>query len=341
MNIDLKKITKPFVIAELSANHNGKIENIFKLIDKAKKCGANAVKIQSYTPDSITLNCKSKYFYIKDGPWKGNYLYDLYQKGTTPYSWHKKIFSYAKKKSILCFSSPFDVESVELLEKLKTPLYKIASFEINHIPLLEVIGRTKKPVIMSTGMADTKDIDLAVKILKKNGTKDIAILHCISSYPAKPQNYNLNFINTLKKYNLPIGLSDHTIGSIVAVTSIGFGVNIFEKHIKLDNQKGIDSNFSTNPNEFKDYVDNIKLSFSSKGKENFNRRKLEGPSKKHRRSIFISRNVIKNDIITTDNIAVVRPSNGLHPRFFKKLLGKKFKKNYKKGVPFKLSFVIN
>jgi pseudaminic acid synthase len=339
MKINLKKITKPFIIAELSANHNGKIENIFKLIDQAKKCRANAIKIQSYTPQSMTLDCKNKHFYISEGPWKGNYLYNLYKKGTTPYSWHKRIFSYAKRKNILCFSSPFDIDSVKLLEKLKTPLYKIASFEINHIPLLEVIGRTKKPVIMSTGMAEIKDIDLAVKTLKKNGSKDIAILHCISSYPSKPQNYNLNFINILKKYNLPVGLSDHTIGNIVAITSVGFGVNIFEKHIKLDNQKGLDTNFSTNLNEFKDYVNSINLSFSSMGKENFDRCKLEGPSKKHRRSIFISSDVVKNDIITEYNIAVVRPSNGLHPKFFRKLLGKKFKKSYKKGIPLKLSFV--
>ena len=339
MKIKLSKITKPFIIAELSANHNGKIKNIFKLIDKAKKCGANAIKIQSYTPQSMTLNCKNKHFYISEGPWKGNYLYNLYQKGTTPYSWHKEIFNYAKKKDILCFSTPFDIESVKLLEKLKTPLYKIASFEINHIPLLEAVGRTKKPVIMSTGMADTKDIDLALKTLKKNGSKDIAILHCISSYPSKPHNYNLNFINILKKYNFPVGLSDHTIGNIVAITSVSFGVKIFEKHIKLTDQKGLDSNFSTNLNEFKDYVNSINLSFSSMGTENFDRRKLEGPSKKHRRSIFVSKDVIKNDVITENNIAVVRPSNGLHPKFFKGLLGKKFRKSFKKGSPLKLSHV--
>ena len=339
MGIKLDKIKKPFIIAELSANHNGKINNVYRLINKAKKSGANAIKIQSYTAGSMTLDCKNKYFYINKGPWKGNYLNDLYKKGSTPYSWHKKIFDYAKKKKILCFSTPFDIEAVKLLEKLKVQLYKVASFEINHIPLLEEIGKTKKPVIISTGMADIKDVSLAIKTLKKNGSKDIAILHCISAYPSKPQNYNLKFINKLKKFNLPIGLSDHTIGNIVAVSSIGMGVRIFEKHIKLDNQKGLDSKFSTNSSEFKDYVNSINLSFNSMGSENFNRKNLEGQSKKHRRSIFISKNVFKNDIVSKSNIAVIRPSAGLHPKLFRKVLGKKFKTNKKKGVPLKLNHI--
>ena len=337
MTIKLNKINKPFIIAELSANHNGKINNIYKLIDKAKMCGVSAVKIQSYTPQSITLDCKNKYFFINKGPWAGNYLYDLYKKGTTPYSWHKKIFDYAKKKNILCFSSPFDSVAVQLLEKLKVQLYKIASFEINHIPLLEEVGKTRKPVIISTGMADIKDVSLAIKTLKKNGSTDIAILHCISSYPTKPHNYNLNFINKLKKFNLPVGLSDHTIGDIVAISSVGMGVKIFEKHLKLDNQKGLDSKFSTNFIDFKNYVKNINIAFKSMGKENFNRNNLEGSSKNHRRSIFISKNVLKNEAITEENIAVVRPSNGMHPKYFQKVLGKKFRTNKKKGDPLKFT----
>ena len=337
MTIKLNKINKPFIIAELSANHNGKIKNIYKLIDKAKMCGVSAVKIQSYTPQSITLDCKNKYFFINKGPWAGNYLYDLYKKGTTPYSWHKKIFDYAKKKNILCFSSPFDSVAVQLLEKLKVQLYKIASFEINHIPLLEEVGKTRKPVIISTGMADIKDVSLAIKTLKKNGSTDIAILHCISSYPTKPHDYNLNFINKLKEFNLPVGLSDHTIGDIVAISSVGMGVKIFEKHLKLDNQKGLDSKFSTNFIDFKNYVKNINIAFKSMGKENFNRNNLEGSSKNHRRSIFISKNVLKNEAITEENIAVVRPSNGMHPKYFQKVLGKKFRTNKKKGDPLKFT----
>lgn len=340
MIIKLSKIKKPFIIAELSANHNGKINNIYKLINKAKNSGADAVKIQSYTPQSMTLDCKNKYFYINKGPWKGNYLNELYTKGTTPYLWHKNIFDYAKKKNILCFSTPFDIEAVDLLEKLKVKLYKIASFEINHIPLLERVGKTKKPVIISTGMANIEDISLAIKTLKKNGSKDIAILHCISAYPSKPQYYNLNFINKLKKFNLPIGLSDHTVGDVTAITSIGKGVKIFEKHLKLDSKKGIDSKFSTNPNNFKSYVKNIKLSFDCMGNENFNRIDFEGDNKRYRRSIFISKNVLKNEVITEDNIAVVRPSNGMHPKFLKEVIGKKFKTNKKKGVPLKFSYIV-
>lgn len=339
MSIKLNKLKKPFIIAELSANHNGKINNIYRLINKAKKSGAHAIKIQSYTPQSMTLDCKSKYFYINNGPWRGNYLNDLYKKGTTPFSWHKKIFDYAKKKKILCFSTPFSIEAVKLLEKLKVKLYKIASFEINHIPLLEEVGKTKKPVIISTGMAEIDDVNLAIKTLKKNGSKDIAILHCISSYPSKPKNYNLNFINKLKKFKLPIGLSDHTIGNIVAISSIGMGVKIFEKHIKLDKQKGLDSKFSTNSSEFNNYVNEINLAFSSLGNENFNRKNLEGASKKHRRSIFISKDVKKNDIVSLDNIAVIRPADGIHPKFFRGILGKKFKLSKKKGTPLKLSHI--
>ena len=339
MSLILSKLKRPFIIAELSANHNGKITNIYKLINKAKKSGANAVKIQSYTPESMTLDVKNKFFFIKNGPWKGHYLNDLYKKGTTPYTWHKKIFDYAKKKKILCFSTPFDFNAVDLLEKLKVQLYKIASFEINHIPLLEKIGKTKKPVIISTGMADINDIHLAIKTLKKNGSKDIAILHCISAYPSKSQYYNLNFINRLKKFNLPIGLSDHTVDNVAASTSVGMGVKIFEKHLRLEAKKGIDSKFSTNPNNFKNYVDNINLSFNSLGNENFNRKKFEGDNKKYRRSIFISKDVLRNDFITKENIAVIRPSTGIHPKFYQRILGKKFKINKKKGSPLKFKHI--
>ena len=340
MKFKLSKIKKPFIIAELSANHNGNINNIYRLIDNAKKCGANAIKIQSYTAQSITLDCKNKYFYVNNGHWKGNYLYDIYNKGSLPFSWHKKVFNYAKTKNILCFSSPFDSSAVQLLEKLKVKLYKVASFEINHIPLLQEIGKTRKPVIVSTGTASIKDIELAIKTLKINGSNEIAILHCISAYPSKPKNYNLNFINKLKKFNVPIGLSDHTIGNVVATTSVGMGVKIFEKHIKLDKKKGLDSEFSTNQNDFKNYVNAINLAFECMGKENFNRSILEKASIQARRSIFISKNVTKNEIITKDNIKVVRPSNGMHPKFFHKILGKKFKMNKKKGVPLKLSHIL-
>ena len=252
-----------------------------------------------------------------------------------------KNFWLCKKKNILCFSTPFDFNAVDLLEKLKVQLYKIASFEINHIPLLEKIGKTKKPVIISTGMADINDINLAIKTLKRNGSKDIAILHCISAYPSKSQYYNLNFINKLKKFNLPIGLSDHTVDNIVATTSVGMGVKIFEKHLRLDTKKGIDSKFSTNPNNFKNYVDNINLSFDSLGNENFNRKKFEGDNKKYRRSIFISKDVVKNDFITKDNIKVIRPSTGIHPKFYQRILGKKFKINKKKGTPLKFEYIFD
>lgn len=338
-NYKISTNSKPFIIAEISSNHMWSLNNTLKLIKKIKLAGADAVKIQTYDQDTMTIDSKKKFFKISKGNWKNFNLYKLYKEAKTPFSWHKKIFDYAKKKKILCFSTPFDFNAVDLLEKLKVQLYKIASFEINHIPLLEKIGKTKKPVIISTGMADINDIHLAIKTLKKNGSKDIAILHCISAYPSKSQYYNLNFINRLKKFNLPIGLSDHTVDNVAASTSVGMGVKIFEKHLRLEAKKGIDSKFSTNPNNFKNYVDNINLSFNSLGNENFNRKKFEGDNKKYRRSIFISKDVLRNDFITKENIAVIRPSTGIHPKFYQRILGKKFKINKKKGSPLKFKHI--
>ena len=337
-NYNITENSTPFIIAELSANHNGKLSNLFKLIDKAKKAGANAIKLQSYTAESMTLNSKRKEFLVKKGLWKGSYLYDLYIEGSTPLEWHKKIFDYAKKKKILCFSTPFDVQTVKFLSKLNVPAFKIASFEITDIPLITEVSKTKKPIIISTGMASIKDIDLAVSVAKKNGAKQIALLHCISNYPTNPKDYNLKFINKLKKrYNLIVGLSDHTLGSITAISSVPLGAKIIEKHIKLPGEKGLDSKFSMDTNEFKKYIDFIKQSFSTLGTENFNRSIIEGEAIKFRRSIFVSKDVKKNELVTNSNIRGVRPTNGLHPSFHKKILGKRFKLPKKKGTPLKLS----
>ncbi len=330
--------SKPFIIAELSANHNGKLSNIYSLIDKAKKSGADAIKLQSYTPDSMTINSKRQEFLVKEGLWKGSYLYDLYVKGTTPESWHKKIFNYAKKKKKLCFSTPFDIKAVKFLSKLNTPAFKVASFEITDIPLIEAVSRTGKPIIFSTGMASIKDIDIALSVAKKSGAKQIALLHCISKYPTEPKDYNLKFISKLiKKYNLIVGLSDHTIGSITAVSSIPLGAKIIEKHIKLPGESGLDGKFSMDTNEFSKFVKMIQEAHLTLGDENFNRNKNEKEPRLFRRSIFVSENIDKNEKISENNIKVVRPAYGLHPIYKKYVIGKKLKLSLKKGTPLKLS----
>lgn len=336
----IKENSKPFVIAELSANHNGKISNIFKLIDKAKDAGANAVKLQTYTADSMTLDSRKKYFYLNKGLWAGKYLYDLYKIGSTPLSWHKKIFSYARKKNILCFSTAFDLESVKFLNKINTPAFKVSSFEINDLPLIKEISLTKKPIIFSTGMASFKDIDLALSTARKNGSKNIALLHCISNYPAKPRMYNLKFLLKLKKkYKLIIGLSDHTLCSTVAACSVSLGARIIEKHIKLKRQSGIDSKFSMDVVEFKKFVKIVNDSYESLGTVNFDRKKIEGNNFFYRRSIFISKDVKKGDAVTKNNIKVIRPSAGLHSKYYYKIIGKKFNRDINEGEPLKLTYI--
>lgn len=344
-SIDKFKInsnSSPFIIAELSANHNGNIKNIFKLIDLAKESKADAVKIQTYTADSMTINSKRKEFYLKKGLWKGKYLYDLYTKGSTPLEWHERIFNYAKKKKILCFSTPFDINAVNSLSKLNVPAFKVASYELTDIPLIAAISRTRKPMIISTGMASIQDIDLALLTAKKNGAKNISLLHCVSNYPSDPKDYNLNFIPKLiNKYKVVVGLSDHTLGSVTAISAIPLGARIIEKHIKLPNQKSLDSDFSMDTNQFVDFVKAIKLSHLALGNKNFNRDISEKDAKLYRRSIFISQNVKKNEKITKDNIRVVRPAYGLHPVYYKYLLGKKFKLNLEKGTALKFKHISN
>lgn len=341
-NYNISINSTPFIIAELSANHNGKLSNLFKLIDAAKEAGADAIKIQSYTADAMTLNSKRKEFLLKNGLWKGNYLYDLYVKGSTPIEWHEKIFEYAKKKKILSFSTPFDKNSVKFLSKLNVPAFKLASFEVTDIPLIAEISKTKKPIIISTGMASISDINLAVSTARKYGAKNISLLHCISNYPSDPKDYNLKFIRKLiKRFNLIVGLSDHTLGIVTAVSSVPLGARIIEKHIKLPGEKGLDSKFSMDTNEFKKYVEMIKQSFLTLGSENFDRELIEGESKMFRRSIFVSKDVKKGEKITNLSVRVVRPAHGLHPKYYKLILGKNFSVSKKKGSPLKLSDVNN
>ena len=329
--------TKPFFIAEMSSNHNQSLHRALKIIDQVSKNGADAIKIQTFIPNEITLDVRNKYFKInnKNSLWKGKYLIDLYEEAKTPLEWHNKIFKRAKNNGLLCFSSVFDDLSFEFLETLKVPAYKIASFENNHFPLIERVAKTKKPVIISTGLADYDDLDELVKIFKKTKNDNFCLLKCTSNYPAKLSDANLGTIKLLQeKYQCSVGLSDHTLDDTAAITSIGLGARIYEKHVKLDNKiKTLDSKFSLTIKDFKKYTESVKLAYSSIGENNKLISKNEKNSLMFKRSIFISKDVNKNEIINEQNIKIVRPNNGLHPKFYKTVIGKKFKSKQKKGTP--------
>ncbi len=325
------KLKKPFFIAEMSGNHNGSLKNAKKLINQAKKYGANAIKLQTYTPDTMTLNSKKKDFMIKDGLWKGYSLWSLFEKAKTPYSWHEELFNYAKKKKILCFSTPFSEEAVEILENLNCPLYKISSFEMTDIPLVKKISQTKKPLIISTGMADLKEIDITYNLAKKYGSKNIVLLYCVSNYPAKKNDFNLNNIKFLKeRYKCPIGFSDHSNSYDLAAAAVAAGAEIFEKHIYLKNIKSVDWKFSLEGSEIKKYRDVLDETYKIMGKKFFYRTNIEKKNRISRRSIYAVKDIKKGDKFTSNNIKIIRPGYGLEPVYYLKILNKKSPKNINK-----------
>ena len=315
----------PFFVAEISANHNGSLFHAKKLIKIAKKYGADAVKLQTYTPDTLTLQSNKPDFKIKGGLWNGKTLWDLYEKAQTPFEWHKELFNYAKKLKITCFSTPFDESAVDLLESLKCPFYKVASFEMNHIPLIKKMARTKKPIIISTGMANLKEIDLAYKTVKKNGAKEIILLYCVSNYPSKISDFNFNNIRILKdRYNCKIGFSDHSTDSKVVAAAIAAGAEVIEKHIALEGQKkGFDLAFSLKGREIKDYAQVIKDTSLMMGKKYFFRNKSEDHSLQFRRSIYAVSDIKKGQKFTKKNIRIIRPGFGIQPVYFEKLINKR------------------
>jgi len=325
----------PYFIAEISANHCGKISIAKKLIKCAKLNGADAVKLQTFTADTMTLKSNKKYFKVNKGLWKGYTLWDLYDEAHTPLSWHKSLFNYAKKIGITIFSTPFDETAVIFLEKLNCPMYKIASFEMTDLPLVKKIASTKKPIIISTGMASLKEIDLTYKTAKKYGANDITLLYCVSNYPAKNSDFNINNIKILKeKYNCRVGLSDHSLDQNVAITSIGAGAEIIEKHIALEKQKkGLDIKFSLKGKEIKKFKNAINSAYGLLGKKTFFRNNSEKKSSIFRRSIFVCNNISKGEKFTKENIRRIRPGNGLEPKFYEKLIGRRAKKNLQKGNP--------
>jgi pseudaminic acid synthase len=321
----------PFFVAEISANHNGSLFHAKKLIKIAKRYGADAVKLQTYTPNTLTIKSNSPDFKIRGGLWNGKTLWDLYEKAQTPFEWHEELFNYAKKIKITCFSTPFDESAVDLLESLNCPFYKVASFEMNHIPLIKKISRTKKLIIISTGMANLKEIDLAYKTAKKSGAKEIILLYCVSNYPSKISDFNFNNIRILKeRYNCKVGFSDHSTDNKVVAAAIAAGAEVIEKHIALEGQKkGFDLAFSLKGKEIKDYAQVIKDTSLMMGKIFFFRNTTENKSLQFRRSIYAISDIKKGEKFTKKNIKIIRPGFGIQPIYFEKLIDKKSPSNIK------------
>ena len=337
INLDKYLITKssrPLLIAEISCNHCGSLKLAKKIIKEAKFRGADFVKFQTYEPKTMTLKSEKKIFKINKGLWKGKKLWDLYDKAKTPFDWQKKLFEYAKKLNISAFSTPYDESALDLLESLNCPIYKIASFELTDLPLIKKISETKKPVIISTGMASLKEIEEAIKILK--GKNKFIILYCVTNYPAKFEDFDLYNIKILqKKFGCFVGLSDHSNDNSIASLSVGMGAKIFEKHGALKNQpKSFDYDFSLKGEQISDFANTINSAWKSIRKGKYKVSSSQEIMKKFRRSIFITKNVSKNEKITKNNIKVLRPNGkGLEPKYYDSVLGKKFKSNYISGTP--------
>jgi pseudaminic acid synthase len=336
--INIGQRYKPFIIAELSANHGGSLARAKESILKASSTGVSAIKIQTYTPDTMTIKSEKPDFYIKQGLWKGKSLHDLYSEAYTPFEWHEELFDYAKKLGITLFSTPFDESAVDLLESLNTPAYKIASFEMIDLPLIEYIAKKNKPIFMSTGMASLDEIHDAVKVIKKYNNSDLLIFHCISAYPAPTEESNLSNIKFLKdEFNVLIGLSDHTTNNIASITSIGLGAVAIEKHFKLnDEEDSADSKFSLNIKQLTNLVSECNQAWLAKGKSGkFNRSKDEEQNIIFRRSLYFVKNLKEGHIITPDDVRRIRPGYGIAPKYFNDIVGKQIKNSVEIGDPVK------
>lgn len=339
MNIGDFDINKQvFIIAELSANHGNDINIAKNTIRLMKESGADAVKLQTYTPDTITLNSTKSYFQINQGTlWDGKILYDLYKEAFLPWEWHKELFDYAKSIGMIIFSTPFDKTAVDLLEDLNVPAYKIASFEITDIPLIEYVASKQKPVIISTGIGSLEEIHEAVEACRKQGNDNIILLKCTSSYPAKIEDANLNTMVDMKeRFGVEIGLSDHSIGNFVPIIATSMGAKIIEKHFILDKSiGGPDAEFSMNPKEFKEMVESIRKVESCVGVVDYEIDEKKMNNRKFSRSLFISKSIGKGEVITEEHIRSVRPSDGIKPKHYKEIIGRKAKVNVDFGEPLK------
>jgi pseudaminic acid synthase len=328
--------SKVFIIAELSANHNGDLQVALETVRAAKRAGADAIKLQTYTAKTMTIDCKNDFFMIKqDTAWDGEYLYDLYKRAYTPWEWHKDIYDLAKEEGLICFSSPFDNSAVDLLEELNSPIYKIASFEITDIPLIEYTASKGKPMIISTGIADIKDIELAIETCKKVGNTDITILKCTSAYPADPKDANLLTIpDIVNRFGVKSGLSDHTLGTQAPAIAVALGASVIEKHFILDKSiGGPDAHFSLDEKEFKQMVDAVRLTEKLMGKADYEMTKKKKKSRQFSRSLFVVEDVKKGDLLTKENVRSIRPGFGMHPKYLSEIIGKEFNQDIDKGTP--------
>lgn len=333
----------PFFIAEMSGNHNHSLDKALAIVDAAAAAGAHALKIQTYTPDTMTIDFAEGEFFIKDKKslWEGKSLYELYQMAMTPWEWHKPIAQRCKEKGLIFFSTPFDDSAVDFLEKMDVPFYKVSSFENNHLPLIKKIARTGKPIIISTGMASLEEIEEAVEAARSAGCKELVLLKCTSSYPARPEEANLNTIPDLReRFKVEVGLSDHTMGWTIPVSAAVLGVSVIEKHFTISRAEGgVDSAFSMEPAEFKQMINEVNVAVSSLGKVHYGLTEDEKRSSVFRRSIYFVKDIQEGQKITCDDIRIIRPGLGLFPKFYDEVLGKTVKMNCKRGTPVKMELL--
>ncbi|MFA6308336.1 MAG: pseudaminic acid synthase [Clostridia bacterium] len=330
-----------YIIAEMSANHAGSIENAKQIIRKAKECGADCIKIQTYTPDTLTIDCNNEYFTIRNGIWKGETLYSLYGKAYTPWEWHVELKTEADNVGLDFFSTPFDKSAVDFLDSINIGFYKIASFELIDIPLIEYVASKGKPIIMSTGLGSYEDIEEAVSAVRGQGNEAIALLKCTSSYPAIPDDMNLKTMQHMSEsFNVPVGLSDHSMGSMGATTAVAMGACIIEKHFCLNKEiDNPDSSFSMEPNDFEVMVNDIRMIEKIKGVVSYDVSENEKENVKYRRSIFAVRDIKKGEYFTEGNIKSIRPGYGLRPKHYKELLNKIASRDIKRGTPIQFNLV--
>lgn len=332
-----------YIIAEMSANHAGDIERAKEIIHAAKEAGADCIKIQTYTPDTITIDCDLPYFHISDGTWSGENLYQLYQKAFTPWEWQRELKEEADKLQIDFFSSPFDNTAVDFLEEIGVEFYKIASFELVDIPLIEYVASKKKTIIMSTGMATLAEIDEAVAAVRRQGNDDLALLRCASAYPAITDEMNLRTMQNMKEtFGVPVGLSDHSMGAVGAVTAVALGASIIEKHFCLDRAiENPDSSFSMNPSEFKQMVKDVRQAEIAIGCVKYGPTRQEMGNLQFRRSIFCVKDIKKGEKITRDNVRIIRPGYGLVPKYYNEIMGQKALQDIRRGTPLQFDMIGN
>jgi len=340
-SVDFRNLERVFIIAELSANHNGSLDIAIETIRAAKRAGADAIKFQTYTADTITLDCKTDDFRIKGTIWDGKYLYDLYKDAYTPWKWHEELFRVANEEGLICFSSPFDKTAVDLLENLNNPIYKIASFEITDIPLIEYVASKGKPIIISTGIAGVEDIELALDACRKMGNEHIVLLKCTSNYPAPIEEANLVMIADLaERFNVVSGLSDHTMGITVPIVATVLGAKVIEKHFIIDQSiGGADASFSLNEEEFTSMVKAVREAELAVGKIDYSLNDKKLKSREFSRSLYVAKDIKAGEVITEMNVRSVRPAYGLHPKYLSDILGKIIVRDIKRGEPLKLEYI--